>query len=72
MKKSIQILCKQNSTINIPCGNCKEKTEVKTVELFKEAKYKLLCPHCNETTNVDTTKFVVDFEKQLKSMGVKW
>lgn len=72
MRKSIQIFCKQNPTVSIPCLNCKRPHTFKTNEFFEKNIYEAVCPDCGELITYDTTKVAENFEKQLKALGITW
>lgn len=72
MDKYIEVLCKQNPKMKLECNNpdCKCTTEVNSKDVFKNKEYILTCPHCETETPYDTTKFVDDFKKQMKALGI--
>ena len=69
MDKYVEVLCNQNPYIELECERCKAVTKVKSKELFKRKTYDLVCPKCKKSTTYDTTKFVIDFVKQMKDLG---
>jgi hypothetical protein len=72
MDKYIEVLCKQNPITKMDCGNpeCKNEFEIKSNEFFKDKTYNRVCDKCGKSTQYDTSKFVEDFKKQLKQLGV--
>ena len=42
----------------------------KTKDVFKNKIYKFECSACGTNTEIDTTEFVRDFEKQMKKLGI--
>ena len=72
MDKYIQVFCKQNPKMTLPCGNpsCKEKHTFNSKDVLKTKTYKFTCPKCGKDTTIDSTKFTEQFVKQLKAMGV--
>ncbi|MDU7337925.1 MAG: hypothetical protein E7L17_07415 [Clostridium sp.] len=72
MRKSIQILCKQNPTVEIPCPNCKKSHTFKSVKFFDKNTHEAVCPDCGKLITYDTTEFAKGFERQLKKLGITW
>lgn len=72
MNKYIEVFCKQNPKISFPCGNpkCKKEHTFKTKDVFKCKLYEFTCSACSMSTEIDTTKFIKDFEKQMKKLGI--
>ena len=58
--------------MKLKCNNpeCKCTTEVNSKDVCKNKEYILSCSHCKNETSYDTTKFVDDFKKQMKALGV--
>lgn len=73
MDKFIEIICKQNPTMELACCNekCKGKFTVKTIDLCKSKKYSHVCKKCGETTNYVVDKLFDNAIKELKKMGIK-
>ena len=72
MDKCIELFCKQNQNISLPCGNpkCKIKHTFKTKDVFRSEEYSFKCSSCGDTTIVDTSKVAKDITDQLKKLGV--
>lgn len=72
MDKYIELFCKQNPKMILECNNpeCKQKTSVNSKDVFKCKSYSFICPKCCQETTYDTSKFVNDFKKQLKKLGI--
>lgn len=72
MDKYIQILCRQNPNMTLPCGNpeCKTKHTFHTKDVLKDKTYEFTYTHCGKKTTVDTSNFTEKFIQQLKAMGV--
>lgn len=73
MDKYKEIICKQNPTMKLPCGNKKCKTEftVKTIDLCKSKTYSHICEKCGETTDYIAEKLFDKVIKELKAWGIK-
>ena len=73
MDKYIEVLCKQNPVTKMKCGNpeCNHEFKVKSKEFFHGKAYSYTCEKCSKSTEYDTTKFVKDFKKQLKDLGIE-
>lgn len=72
MDKYIQVFCKQNPEMTLPCGNpeCKEKHTFASKDVLETETYQFTCEKCGKVTTIDSTKFTEQFVKQLKAMGV--
>lgn len=73
MNKYIEVFCQQNPKISFPCGNphCKKEHTFKSKDVFKGKSFEFKCESCDNTTEIDTSKFVKDFEAQLKKLGIR-
>lgn len=72
MDKYIEVLCKQNPETELECGNpeCKSTFKVKSKEFFKDKEFNHTCDNCGKSTSYGTEKFVTDFKRQLKELGI--
>lgn len=73
MDKYVEVFCKQNPVMKMDCGNaeCNYKFEVKTKDFFRNNTYNHTCTKCGKSTEYDTSKFALDFKKQLKKLGIE-
>lgn len=72
MDKYMNIFCKQNPRITLPCGNpnCKKEHTFKSADVLKHKLYRFECSYCGTSTEIDTSKFTKDFISELKNLGV--
>lgn len=74
MDKLIKILCEQSKIMELNCGNkdCNTLHTLKTKDVFKSKIYQLNCSKCEMVTDFHNQKFIDEFKKQLKDLGVSW
>lgn len=58
--------------MELKCNNpeCKGKIKVRSAEVFKNKEYTFTYEECNKVTIYVTSKFVDDFKKKMKAMGI--
>ncbi len=72
MRKSVEILCKQNPVFTPACPNCGELLSIKTETFFATTKYECICSACEANIVFNTDDFADDFERQLRQLGISW
>lgn len=72
MDKYAEVICKQNPKMTLECGNkdCRQKFDVKTMDLCKVKEYKHLCEKCGDTTTYSAEDMFADLIKQFKALGI--
>ena len=60
-----ELLCEQNPKMTLKCRNpeCGADTSVDSKDIFKNNRYKHLCPKCKKVTTYDSSKFIDNFKK---------
>ena len=73
MNKYTELFCQQNPKMTFPCGNpnCKKEHTFKSKDVFKGKSFEFQCKFCGSSTKIDTSKFIKDFESQLKKLGIR-
>ena len=72
MNKYIEVFCKQNPEFSLICDNptCNKKHIFKSKDVFKAQSFKFKCIDCGATNVFNASKFIKDFETQMKKIGI--